>query len=58
LHVFWRAVQSALSEQGKGAIVVDTTSRPTEEGHPFGYFPQDIYETDWDDKDIQRMVRE
>ena len=39
LHVFWPAAQQGQEEFGRGAIVVDTTSRPTGEGHPFGYLP-------------------
>ena len=57
LHVFWPVATKAFSEEGRGAIVVDTTSRPTGEGHPFGYFPQDAIETG-DDEDIKRLVRE
>ena len=48
---------AAFAEQGRGAIVVDTTSRPTGEGHPFGYMPQAEVESR-DDEDIKRMVRE
>ncbi len=36
---------------------MDTTSRPTGEGNPFGYFVQEIVEQE-DDEDIKRMVRE
>ena len=36
--------------------MVDITSRPTREGHPFGYFPQAKVEQT-DDEDAQRMVR-
>jgi len=36
---------------------VDTTSRPTGEGHPFGYFTQSFLD-EYDHEDIQRMVRE
>ena len=57
LHIFWPAAQAAFEEQGRGAIVVDTTSRPTGEGNPFAYFPQDILE-EGDDEDIKRMVKE
>jgi hypothetical protein len=39
------------------AIVVDTTSRPTVEGNPFVYFPQELIEQQGDE-DAQRMVRE
>ena len=56
-HIFWPAATAAFAEQGRGAIVVDTTSRPTGQGHPFGYIPQAEIETR-DDEDINRMVRE
>ena len=57
LHVFWPAATNAFVKQGRGAIIVDTTSRPTGEGNPFGYFPQSFVE-ERDDEDIKRMVRE
>src|SRR6266545_6918124 len=58
LHVFWPIAQAAFAEAGRGAIVVDTTSRPggKSKGNPFGYFPQAVVETG-DDEDIKRMVR-
>jgi len=55
--VFWPAASAAFKEHGRGAIVVDTTSRPTGRGNPFGYFPQEVVETG-DDEDLKRMVRE
>ena len=57
LHVFWPAAEMGYEELGRGAIVVDTTSRPTGEGHPFGYLPQEKVE-ETADEDAQRMVRE
>jgi len=57
LHVFLPSATVAFAEFGRGAIVVDTTSRPTGEGHPFGYFPQEMIE-EGDDEDIKRMVKE
>ena len=57
LHVFWPVAQQGYEEFGRGAIVVDITSRPTGEGHPFGYFPQAKVEQS-DDEEAQRMVRE
>jgi len=57
LHVFWPAAQREYEEFGRGAIVVDTTQRPTGEGHPFGYFPQGMVEQTGDE-DAQRMVTE
>ena len=57
LHVFWPAAQKGHEEQGRGAIMVDTTRRPTGEGHPFGCFPQALVEQTADE-DAQRMVRQ
>jgi hypothetical protein len=57
LHVFQPAASNAFKEYGRGAIVVDITSRPTGEGDPFGYFPQELVEA-YEDEDINRMVRE
>jgi hypothetical protein len=57
LHVFWPAARKGHEELGRGVIVVDTTSRPTGEGHPFGYLPQEKVE-ETADEDAQRMVRQ
>ena len=57
LHVFWPVAQQEYEELGRGAIVVDTTSRPTGEGHPFGYLPQEMVE-EHGDEDTLRMVRQ
>jgi hypothetical protein len=57
LHVFWPVAQQGHEENGRGAIVVDTTQRPTGEGHPFGYFPQAMMEPTGDE-DTLRMVKE
>ena len=57
LYIFWPVATAVFAEQGRGAIVVDTMSRPTGEGHPFGYVPQAEIEQR-DDEDIKRMVRE
>ena len=57
LHIFWPAAQWGYETVGRGAIVVDTTSRPTGEGHPFGYLDQ-VTITQHGDKDAQRMVGE
>lgn len=58
LHVFWPAAQEQYAEQGRGAIVVDTTVQPEgESGHPFTYFDEaKVAETA--DGDAERMVRE
>lgn len=57
LHIFWPAAQIGYETVGRGAIVVDTTSRPTGKGHPFGYLDQAAIEQSGDE-DTQRMVRE
>jgi hypothetical protein len=57
LHIFQPAAKNAYKELGRGAIVVDTTSRPTGEGNPFAYFPQEII-AEGDDEDTKRMVSE
>ncbi len=57
LHIFAPVAAEAFKSSGRGAIVVDTNSRPTGEGNPFGYFIQEIVEQG-DDEDIKRMVRE
>ena len=44
-HIFWPVATEAYVEHGRGAIFVDTTSRPTGEGNPFAYFPQEAVET-------------
>lgn len=56
-HVSWSVAQRGLEEHGRGAIVVDTTQRPTAESDPFGYFPQAVVEQTGDE-DTQRMVTE
>lgn len=58
IHVFWPAAQSQYQEQGRGVIMVDTTSRPTGEGHPFAYFPEEAVKEHGGDEDIERMIRE
>jgi len=57
LHVLWPAAQLGYQTVGRGAVVVDTTTRPTGEGHPFGYFDQEALEQGAD-TDTQRLVRE
>jgi len=47
----------AFNELGRGAIVVDTTSRLTGEGNPFDCYSQEIVEKKGN-VDIKRMVRE
>jgi hypothetical protein len=57
LHIFWPAATATFEEHGPGALVVDTTSRPTGEGNPFGYFSQEMIEQ-YEDEDINRLVKE
>jgi hypothetical protein len=57
LHVFWPAAQLGFETVGRGAVVVDTTARPTGAGHPFGYLDQVALEQGWDE-DIRQMVNE
>ncbi len=39
LHILWPAAFHEFRAQGRGVIVVDTTSRPRPDaGHPFGYY--------------------
>lgn len=56
LHIFWPAAQSNYQEQGRGAIVVDTMSRPTGAGNPFAYLPE-VGIVQMKDQDALRMVR-
>lgn len=55
LSVLWPVAQAGYAELGRGAIVVDTTARPTGKGHPFGYLPQEVVIT-FGDTDAVRMV--
>jgi hypothetical protein len=57
LPIFWPVAIATYKEIGRGAIVIDTTSKPTGEGHPFGYIPQELVEQE-DDEDIKRLVKE
>ena len=57
-HVLWPAAHAAFEDQGRGALVVDTTSQPLpEKGHPFGYFPEKELEQ-MNDEDVMRMVKQ
>jgi hypothetical protein len=56
--VFWSAAQLGFDQLGRGAVVVDTTTRTVEEErHPFVYFPQQMFEQEGD-QDTRRLVRE
>jgi hypothetical protein len=56
LEVFCTAAKLAHGDEGRGAIVVDTTSQPIPgAGNPFAYFPQQLVKQHTD-QDTQRMV--
>src|SRR6476646_444734 len=55
LHVLWPAAQTAFAALGRGAITVDTTSTPTNAGHPFYYLTQEQV-NELGDLDALRMV--
>jgi hypothetical protein len=57
VHVFWPAAQAQYQTLGGGALVVDTTVRPTGAGHPFTYYPQ-AHLDQAGDEDARRMVSE
>jgi len=57
LFLFWPMAQQGYREFGRGAIVVDTTSGPAGQGHPFGYFTQEMLER-LGDEGTQRLIRE
>lgn len=56
LHVFWPVAQESYQQLGRGAVVVDTTSRPTGAGHPFLYVPEVVIAT-LQDAAALRLVR-
>jgi hypothetical protein len=51
----WPAAQTAFVALGRGAITVDTTSTPTNAGHPFYYLTQ-AQVNELGDLDALRMV--
>ena len=58
LDVFSAVASAAFEDEGRGAIVVDTTSQAMPSaGHPFGYFSQEQIE-ELGDEDTSRMVAE
>jgi len=57
LDVFWPAAQAQYRRAGRGAIVVDTTIRPTGAGNPFTYLAQAEVDKTLD-HEAQRIVRE
>ena len=56
MHVFWPAAERSYAQQGRGAIVVDTTARPTGAGNPFFYMTAAGVE-ELNDADALRMVK-
>jgi len=55
--VLWPVAEQSYIKEGRGAIVVDTTSRPTGAGNPFLYMPQAGVEK-LNDADALRMVKQ
>lgn len=41
LQGFWTVARAGYEHEGRGALIVDTTVRPTGAGHPFGYITQE-----------------
>lgn len=56
LFMFQPVATAGFADDGRGAIVVDTTWH-SDGGNTFEYFPQSVFE-EWGDEDIQRMIRE
>jgi hypothetical protein len=56
LYILWPAAREGFERLGRGAILVDTTSRPTGAGNPFIYAHERMVEEMKDD-DTLRMVR-
>ena len=56
LHVLWAAAERSYIKEGRGAIVVDTTARPTGAGNPFYYMSEAGVEK-LNDTDALRMVK-
>ena len=54
MHILWPAAQNAYTTEGKGALVVDLTTR-LGTGHPFLYAPKANIIA-YDDPDALRMV--
>jgi len=57
LHVLWPAARAGYEESGRGAVLIDITSRPTGAGHPFWYAALKMVEQSGEE-DAIRMVRE
>ncbi len=55
-EIFWKSATEQYKSEGRGALYVDTTKRPTGHGNPFAYFPQKTVE-ELEDKDVIRMVK-
>jgi hypothetical protein len=54
---FWSMATTAFGAHGRGALVVNTTTRVGHKGHPVAYFPEAVV-NGLEDEDTQRMVRE
>lgn len=57
LYVLWPAAQQAFAELGRGALTIDTRSRPTGAGHPMYYLTQEQVNA-LGDADAMHMVAE
>jgi hypothetical protein len=55
LPAFWSASIVAYQELGRGAIVVETTYRAPQGGHPMAYLTEEQIAR-YEDEDISRMV--
>ena len=55
--VFQSAVRKVFDHVGRGAVVIDVTMPPVDDGHPFSYWPQSDLEKKNDDE-VNRLVRE
>ncbi len=55
LYFLWPLSRASFKKLGRGAIVVDTTSRPAGQGHPFAYISQKGI-AGLNDPDAWRMV--
>lgn len=55
--VFQAAVRKVYDHVGRGAVVIDVTMPPVDDGHPFSYWPQSDLQEKQDDE-VNRLVQE
>ena len=55
-YIFWHVAQQGYKESGRGIVVMDTTSRLTENARAFAYLPQAGIENP-NDQDALRMAQ-